>query len=97
MREYEVTIIIQPQLEEEARVQLIERISGILAPEATDEDKPVVDEWGMRRLAYPIEKNKEGYYVLYDAVLDPTRIGEIERTLQYIEDVLRYLVVRKEV
>ena len=97
MREYEVTIIIQPQLEEEARAQLIERISGILAPEAAEEDKPVVDEWGMRRLAYPIEKNNEGYYILYEAELDPTRISEIERSLQYIEDVLRYLVVRKEV
>jgi small subunit ribosomal protein S6 len=96
VREYEVTIIIQPQLEEADRAQLIERISGILAPEASEEDKPVVDEWGMRRLAYPIERNKEGYYVLYEATLDPTRISEIERTLQYIEDVLRYLVVRKE-
>jgi small subunit ribosomal protein S6 len=96
VREYEVTIIIQPQLEEDERDKLIERISELLAPGASDEEKPVADVWGMRRLAYPIQKNTEGYYVLYEAVLDPARIPEIERSMQYMEDVLRYLVVRKE-
>ena len=96
MREYEVTIIIQPQLEEEERTKLIERVSELLVPGAAEEDKPDADEWGMRRMAYPIEKNTEGYYVLYNAVLDPPRIPEIERSMQYMEDVLRYLIVRKE-
>lgn len=96
MRDYEVTIIIQPNLEEEGRTKLIERISELLLPGASDEEKPVPDEWGMRSLAYSIEKNREGYYIFYDTTLDPTRITEIERSLQYIEDVLRYLVVRKE-
>jgi small subunit ribosomal protein S6 len=96
VREYEVTIIIQPQLDEEGREQLIERISELLVPGASEEEKPTVDEWGVRRLAYPIQKNTEGYYVLYDAVLEPTRVPEIERSIQYMEDVLRYLVVRKE-
>ena len=97
MREYEVTIIIQPQLEEDERDKLIERISDLLVPEATEEEKPVVDVWGMRRLAYPIQKNTEGFYVLYETALDPTRISDIERSMQFMEDILRYLVVRKEV
>ncbi len=96
MREYEVTIIIQPQLEESERNQLIERISELLVPGAEEEAKPSVNEWGLRRLAYPIRKLTEGYYVLYEGSLDPTRITEIERSIQYMEDVLRYLVVRKE-
>ena len=96
MREYEVTIIIQPQLEESERNQLIERVSELLVPGATEETKPTADHWGLRRLAYPINKFTEGYYVLYEGSLDPSRITDIERSMQYIEDVLRYLVVRKE-
>ncbi len=96
MREYEVTIIIQSQLEEEERAKLIERISELLVPGAAEEDEPAIDEWGMRRMAYPIQKNTEGYYVLYDTRLDASRIPEIERSMQYMEDVLRYLVIRKE-
>jgi small subunit ribosomal protein S6 len=49
----------------------------------------------MRQLAYPIKKFQEGYYVLYEAKIDPTRIREIERSMEYNEDVLRYLVIRK--
>ena len=97
MREYEVTIIIQPQLEEDERKELIERISELLVPGAKEEEKPNADEWGMRRLAYPIQKYNEGYYVLYESVLDLDRIPEIERSMQYMEDVLRYMVVRKEI
>ena len=96
MRDYEVTIIIQPQLEESERNQLIERVSELLVPGADEESKPTANEWGLRRLAYPIRKISEGYYVLYEGSLDPTRIPEIERSMEYMEDVLRYLVIRKE-
>lgn len=96
MREYEVTIIIQPQLNDEARDQLIERVSNWLTSGEEEADKPVVNRWGQRRLAYPIQNYREGFYVLYEARLDPSRIAEIERNLQYTEDIIRYLVVRKE-
>ena len=96
MRDYEVTIIIQPQLEESERNQLIERISDLLVPGADEESKPTANEWGLRRLAYPINNLADGYYVLYEGALDPTRITEIERSMQYTEDIIRYLVVRKE-
>jgi len=96
MREYEVTIIIQPQLEESDRNKLIEQVSDLLVPGAEEEAKPTVNEWGLRRMAYPIQKFTEGYYVLYEGSLDPTRVTEIERSMQYMEDVIRYLVIRKE-
>jgi small subunit ribosomal protein S6 len=96
VREYEVTIIIQPQLEEDERKKLIERVSELLAPGAKEEEKPAADEWGMRRLAYPIKKYREGYYVLYVGALDGERLPEVERSMQYMEDILRYLIVRKE-
>jgi small subunit ribosomal protein S6 len=96
MREYEVTIIIQPQLEESERNNLIQQVTDLLVPGTEDEAKPTVNEWGARRLAYPIENFTEGYYVLYEGSLDPSRIAEIERSMQYMEDVIRYLVVRKD-
>jgi small subunit ribosomal protein S6 len=96
VRIYEVTIIIQPQLEDSSRSQLIERVSELLVPGAGEENKPTVNEWGLRRLAYPIKRFTDGYYVYYESSLDPSRIREIERSMQYMEDILRYLVVRKE-
>ena len=95
MREYEVTVIIQPQLDEAERTQLIERLSNLLIPGSKEDGALVANHWGVRQLAYPIKKFTEGYYVLYVAKLDATRIKEIERSMQYNEDVLRYLVIRK--
>ena len=68
-------------------------IAGMLASGMAGE--PALDVWGMRKMAYEIQKFKQGYYLHYNARLDSTRIPEIERRLQYMEDVLRYLVVRK--
>ena len=95
MREYEVTVVIQPQLEEAERGQLIERLSNLLGPGSKEDGALTANHWGMRNLAYPIKKFQEGYYVLYEAQIDPTRIKDIERSMQFNEDVLRYLVVRK--
>jgi len=95
VREYEVTVVIQPQLEEAERGQLIERLSNLLVPGSKEDGALTANHWGMRNLAYPIKKFQEGYYVLYEAQIDPTRIKDIERSMQFNEDVLRYLVVRK--
>lgn len=96
MREYEVTVIFQTSLDDEARSALVERVSGWLTHGETEEDKPVQNVWGQRRLAYPIRKNKDGYYILFEAKLDPERLADIERNMQYADDVLRYMIVRKE-
>ncbi len=96
MREYEVTVIFQTSLDDEARSAVIERVADWLTHGDTDEDKPVQNVWGQRRLAYPIENNSDGYYILFDAKLDPHRLADIERNMQYNDDVLRYMIVRKE-
>jgi small subunit ribosomal protein S6 len=51
----------------------------------------------MRQLAYQIRKHKQGYYVFFEANLDPARVADTERNMRYVEDLLRFLVVRKEV
>lgn len=95
MRDYEVTVVIQPQLDEAERTQMIERLGNLLVPGSKDDGALVANHWGIRQLAYPIKKFQEGYYVLFEAKIDPSRVKDIERSMQYNEDVLRYLVVRK--
>lgn len=96
MREYEVIVLLQPQLEEEARNQLIARIADMLTFGSEESAKPVIHHWGQRSMAYTIKKFKEAYYVFYEAKGDPAQINRIERDIEYIEAVIRYLVVRKE-
>ncbi|MBE2198308.1 MAG: 30S ribosomal protein S6 [Anaerolinea sp.] len=96
MRDYELTIIIQPELEEQPRKELLERIQGWVTPGAAEAESLKVDQWGMREMAYDIRKFKRGYYVYYEAQIDPDRLTDIERNLQFTEDILRYMFVRKE-
>lgn len=95
MREYEVIIVLKPDLDEETRSQAIERVDGWLGVADDDSTDLNVKHWGQRNLAYPIQKYTEGYYLLYDLELDPTKISHIERNILYMEDVLRHLIVRK--
>jgi small subunit ribosomal protein S6 len=96
MREYEVTVVLQPQLDDDSRNALIQRIEGWLTPQGGDASKPAISHWGQRQLAYSIKKHTEGYYVFCEAMLDPAKVNEIERNMTYVEDILRYLFVRKD-
>ena len=96
MREYELIVVIQSKLDEEARNELLERVAGWLTHGEDEAEKPIAHHWGQRRLAYPIDKNKDGYYVLFEAQLDPPRLSEVERKILYEDDILRHLLVRKE-
>lgn len=97
MRDYEVTLILQPNLEDADRNQLIERITGWLK-DATDGEaeslKP--NHWGQRQLAYEINRFKEGYYLFYEAKLDPAKVKEIEQNARFTEDIIRYMFIRKD-
>ena len=96
MREYEITLILQPKLEEAPRKELLERVLGWITNGREDAEPPVVNHWGKRFMAYDIRDFQEGYYVFYEAKMDPTQITELERNFQFAEDILRYLVIRKE-
>lgn len=96
MREYEVAVILKPGLEETAQKQLIERVEGWLTSNGKETNKPEADHWGQRSLAYPIKKFTEGYYIFYTAKLEPSQVREFERNVVFVEDVLRYLVIRKD-
>ena len=96
MREYELTIILKSSLEDSARDEIIERVTNWITNSDEEAEKPEINHWGKRYMAYPIKKNSEGYYVFYEAKIDPENISGIERNMQYTEDILRYMFVRKE-
>lgn len=93
MRKYETIFILRPSLEEEARKEAIAKFSGIIA---ADGQIDRVDEWGNRKLAYEINKIKEGYYVYVTFKANPSLPMELERNYKISDDVIRYIVINKE-
>ena len=94
MNQYEVMYVIDTQLEDQARTELINRFSNLVAQNGGTVDR--VDEWGKRRLAYAINYKTEGYYVLMYITAPSELPRELERNMQIAESVLRYLVIRFE-
>ena len=94
MNKYEVLYVIDPAMEDEPRKELIERFSGIITGNGGTVDK--IDEWGKRRLAYPINFKNEGYCVLLHMTAAPEFPRELERNLQISDQIMRYLVTRIE-
>ena len=83
-------LIITPDHEENEAEALIENVKGIIEQEAT---LIHTDVWGKRRLAYPIRKRTEGYYVVYVFECAPGFIAQISQALRVIEAILRHMIV----
>ncbi len=93
MRKYETLIVLRNTLEETERTALIEKFKAIIEKEGT---VTKVDEWGAKKLAYEIQKLKEGYYVLVEFDAEPTLPKELERNLKISDDVLRYMTTTRD-
>lgn len=93
MRKYETLFVLKTNIEEAARTALIEKFTGIIE---NDGEVTNVDEWGVKKLAYEIEKLTEGYYILVDFKSSPDLPKELERNFKISDDVLRYVVINKE-
>ena len=93
MINYEVMFIIDPALEDDAKEATIEAVKGIIAAEG---EVGNTDVWGMRKLAYPIQKKSEGYYVVIEFKAEPTLPKELERRLKISDNVMRHLIINKD-
>ena len=93
-RDYELGFILNPEVNEEQTGAILARISQLV----TNYDGQIVrvNQWGRRRMAYPIEHNRDGYYVFIDMVLTPETVAELDRTLKVSEDILRHMVIRRD-
>ncbi len=92
MNKYESIYVIRPQLEEEAVKALVEKFKSLIENEGGQVEN--IDEWGNRKLAYPIQDYKEGYYVLMNFSAAPTVPQELERVYKITDDILRYLTIK---
>lgn len=93
MNKYESVIIISPVVEEEGIKNLIKKFSDLIN---TDGKVEAVEEMGKKKLAYEINKNKEGYYILFNFKAKPNLIAELERNYRITDEVIKFIVVRKE-
>ena len=92
MNEYELMYVISPRLMVEEIDSTIERVGGLV--EAAGGEILMTDNWGRRRLAYPIKHHFEGTYVLTHMTLPPDGVAGFERAMHLNEHILRHLVVR---
>ncbi len=93
MRKYEGVLIFLPNMEEEKRVQLLDRFKGIID---ADGSVTTVDEWGVRKLAYLIDDIGEGYYVLLNFEGTPEVVKEIDRVARISDGIMRHMIIRED-
>ena len=93
-RDYELGFILNPEVSEEQTRAILERVEQV----ATNHGGQVVrvNQWGRRRLGYPIQHHRDGFYVFVDMILTPDSVIELDRTLKVSEEVLRHLIKRRD-
>ena len=93
MTNYELMFIIDPTVEDEKKEATVETVKGIIEADGTVGE---VDVWGLRKLAYPIQKKNEGYYVVVTFQASPELPKELDRRLRISEVVMRHLIINKD-
>ena len=93
-RDYELGIVINPDVGDEQARAVVERVTQVVG--ANDGQVVRVNAVGRRRLAYPIERHRDGLYFFFDLMLEPTSINEIERALGVNEDIIRHLLLKRD-
>lgn len=94
MNKYELALVLSTKLDDEAKQAEFNKVTDLLARFGGTVEK--VDDWGKRRLAYEIKKETEGFYSFITFDAEPTAPAEIESRLRIMENVLRYLIIRKD-
>ena len=92
MRQYELMVILDPDLEERTVAPSLDQFLGVIRQAGGSVDK--VDVWGRRRLAYEIDHKVEGIYAILDVTAEPASVKELDRQLNLNEAVLRTKVLR---
>ena len=94
MRNYEVVLIVNPDLDETALNGVVDRVKAWITDAGGTVAK--VDLWGKRRMAYLIRKQREGQYVLVVSQFAPSFTAVLERNLRFLEPVMRFLITAVE-
>ncbi len=94
MNKYELALVVSAKIEDEERAAVVEKAKGYIT--RYDGTVSEVEEWGKKKLAYEINHMREGFYYFIQFEADATAPAEIERHVRIMDNVLRYLVVRKD-
>jgi len=94
MRNYEVMVILDPDLEERTVAPSLDQYLNLVRTDGGSVEK--VDVWGRRRLAYEIQKKAEAIYAVVELTAEPTTVKELDRQLGLNESVLRTKVIRPD-
>lgn len=91
MRKYETIFVLNANVEEEKRNELIQKFAGIIN---SNGEVIKIDEWGNKKLSYEIQKMREGYYVLVEYNANTDLPKELERNLKITDEVIRYMTTK---
>jgi len=94
MNKYELAVILNVNLEEEARTATIEKVKGYITRFGGTVTE--VEDWGKKRLAYEIQKSKEAFYYFIKFDSNSECPNEVEARVRLMENVVRYLCVKQE-
>lgn len=94
MNQYELALVVNAKIEDEARDAAVESVKELIARFGGTITN--IDDWGKKRLAYEIQKMKEGFYYFIKFESDSTCPGELEQRLRIMEPVIRYLCIRQD-
>ena len=94
MNKYELAVVVSAKLEDEDRAATIEKVKEYITRFGGTVTE--VDEWGKRKLAYEIQKMREGFYYFVHFEADSTCPAEVEKRVRIMENVIRYLCVRQD-
>ncbi len=94
INEYETTFVARPDLTEDAMTRITTKLEGIISARAGT--ILVTEDWGKRKLAYPIARHQRGHYVYLNYVGPADVVAEIERNLGIEDDLLRFLTIKIE-
>ncbi len=94
MRDYELMVVLDPNLDDTAIEALNTRIQNMVTQRGGTIE--TVDSWGRRRLAYPIGRHRDGVYIVSRFSMPPNGAAEVERALKLTESVIRHLLVRAD-
>ncbi len=93
MRQYELVMVLSPDMDEETTKGAIGRVTQFITERGGTLAKQ--DIWGLRRLAYPIKKYREGNYVLTQFSIEPQHTVELESSLRVTATVIRHILIDK--
>ena len=94
MRKYEIIFIAHPDLDEENINNVVEKVKGWIAD---DKGEVVsVDNWGKKRMAYRIRKQRDGQYVLITANMEPAAVKNLSQNMRFVESIMRSMITLVE-